>query len=39
MRKMGYVMGKGLGMNGEGRSDPVPMLVLPPGKHPLHNNT
>ncbi|XP_041356310.1 zinc finger CCCH-type with G patch domain-containing protein-like [Gigantopelta aegis] len=32
MIKMGYVMGKGLGVSGEGRTDPVPMLVLPPGK-------
>ncbi|XP_013410712.1 zinc finger CCCH-type with G patch domain-containing protein [Lingula anatina] len=32
MLKMGYVMGEGLGKNGEGRAEPVPIKLLPPGK-------
>ncbi|XP_064649399.1 zinc finger CCCH-type with G patch domain-containing protein-like [Lineus longissimus] len=32
MAKMGYVMGQGLGKDGKGRADPVPIQLLPPGK-------
>jgi hypothetical protein len=32
MAQMGYVMGTGLGRNGEGRLEPVEALVFPAGK-------
>ncbi|CAH1786678.1 unnamed protein product [Owenia fusiformis] len=32
MAKMGFVVGQGLGKNGRGRAEPVPIHVLPPGK-------
>ncbi|KAL3871835.1 hypothetical protein ACJMK2_039807 [Sinanodonta woodiana] len=32
MLKMGYIHGQGLGKNGEGRAEPVPIQVLPAGK-------
>ena len=32
MARMGYVFGKGLGRNGEGRVEPVEIQLLPPGK-------
>lgn len=32
MAKMGYIMGAGLGKNGEGRINPVEARVLPKGK-------
>jgi len=32
MAQMGYVVGTGLGRNGEGRLEPVEALVFPPGK-------
>jgi hypothetical protein len=32
MARMGYVMGTGLGRNGEGRVEPVEALIFPPGK-------
>ncbi|XP_025198636.1 zinc finger CCCH-type with G patch domain-containing protein [Melanaphis sacchari] len=32
MAKMGYIMGAGLGKNGEGRINPVEAIVLPKGK-------
>ncbi|XP_050525690.1 zinc finger CCCH-type with G patch domain-containing protein isoform X2 [Daktulosphaira vitifoliae] len=32
MTKMGYIMGAGLGKNGEGRIEPVEAIVLPKGK-------
>lgn len=32
MAKMGYIMGAGLGKNGEGRIIPVEATVLPKGK-------
>ena len=32
MAKMGYVPGQGLGKDGEGRAEPVPIQLLPPGK-------
>ncbi|CAD5114559.1 DgyrCDS3674 [Dimorphilus gyrociliatus] len=32
MLKMGYVVGEGLGKSNKGRSEPVPIVVLPPGK-------
>ena len=33
MEKMGYIVGQGLGKNGEGRAEPVPIQLLPPGKN------
>ncbi|XP_065564927.1 uncharacterized protein LOC136030151 isoform X2 [Artemia franciscana] len=32
MAKLGYVMGSGLGKNGEGRTEPVECILLPRGK-------
>lgn len=32
MARMGYVLGTGLGKNGEGRVEPVDAVILPPGK-------
>ncbi|GAB6031541.1 hypothetical protein CHUAL_009309 [Chamberlinius hualienensis] len=32
MAKMGYVIGQGLGKNGEGIIEPIEAIVLPPGK-------
>ena len=32
MSKMGYVPGQGLGRNGEGRAEPVPIQLLPSGE-------
>jgi len=32
MAKMGYVLGQGLGRNGEGRTQPVEAVIFPPGK-------
>ncbi|XP_060526851.1 zinc finger CCCH-type with G patch domain-containing protein [Cylas formicarius] len=32
MRNMGYIVGAGLGRDGLGRVDPVPAIILPPGK-------
>jgi len=32
MKKMGYILGQGLGKNGEGRSEPVLVVQLPKGK-------
>lgn len=32
MAKMGYVLGQGLGKNGEGRLEPVEAIILPKGK-------
>lgn len=32
MLKMGYLMGKGLGKDGQGKIDPVEIRLLPPGK-------
>ncbi|KAK6632406.1 hypothetical protein RUM44_007448 [Polyplax serrata] len=32
MEKMGYIHGSGLGKNGLGRVEPVPAVILPPGK-------
>ncbi|KAL5012745.1 hypothetical protein ScPMuIL_011296 [Solemya velum] len=32
MAKMGYIVGQGLGKNGEGRADPIPIQLLPQGK-------
>lgn len=32
MAKMGYVHGQGLGRSGEGRAEPVPIMLLPQGK-------
>lgn len=32
MVQMGYVMGTGLGKNGEGRLEPVEAVVFPAGK-------
>jgi hypothetical protein len=32
MAQMGYVVGTGLGKNGEGRLEPVEALVFPAGK-------
>lgn len=32
MVKMGYIMGAGLGKNGEGRITPVEATILPKGK-------
>ena len=29
---MGYVVGQGLGKNGEGRAEPVPIQLLPAGQ-------
>lgn len=32
MAKMGYIVGQGLGKNGEGKAEPVPIEILPAGK-------
>lgn len=32
MAKMGYIVGQGLGRNSDGRAEPVPIKLLPPGK-------
>ncbi|XP_012945956.1 zinc finger CCCH-type with G patch domain-containing protein [Aplysia californica] len=32
MAKMGYITGQGLGRHGDGRAEPVPILLLPQGK-------
>ncbi|KAK2707906.1 hypothetical protein QYM36_015554 [Artemia franciscana] len=32
MTRLGYVMGSGLGKSGEGRTEPVEAIVLPPGR-------
>ncbi|GFO15781.1 Zinc finger ccch-type with g patch domain-containing protein [Plakobranchus ocellatus] len=32
MAKMGYIAGQGLGPSGEGRAEPVPIMLLPQGK-------
>lgn len=32
MAKMGYVLGSGLGREGEGRLEPVQAMVFPPGR-------
>ncbi|XP_059177745.1 zinc finger CCCH-type with G patch domain-containing protein-like [Physella acuta] len=32
MAKMGYITGQGLGPKGDGRAEPVPILLLPQGK-------
>ncbi|RUS91734.1 hypothetical protein EGW08_000560 [Elysia chlorotica] len=32
MAKMGYIHGQGLGRDGEGRAEPVPIMLLPQGK-------
>lgn len=32
MEQMGYIKGKGLGKNGEGRIDPIEVIILPQGK-------
>ncbi|GFS03776.1 zinc finger CCCH-type with G patch domain-containing protein [Elysia marginata] len=32
MAKMGYIHGQGLGRSGEGRAEPVPIMLLPQGK-------
>ncbi|KAK5650106.1 hypothetical protein RI129_001135 [Pyrocoelia pectoralis] len=32
MHKMGYIIGTGLGRYSDGRTEPVPAVVLPPGK-------
>ena len=31
MAKMGYIHGQGLGRDGEGRAEPVPIMLLPQG--------
>ena len=31
LAKMGYVVGQGLGKHGEGRAEPIPIQLLPPG--------
>ncbi|XP_074652690.1 zinc finger CCCH-type with G patch domain-containing protein-like [Tubulanus polymorphus] len=32
MQRMGYITGQGLGKNGEGRAEPVPIHLIPAGK-------